>query len=169
MRFHALTVYILLISLLATSSRLIASPAYPPDRPALTVQLSSGQRFHLSLNELETLPQQTLITHEPNLHAPIQWTGVPLSYVLEHFNEPMNSYSALRLEALNNYSVIIPREDLQKYQPIIAFLRDGKSMSVTDSGPLYLIYPFESFAELNQQKYFNRSIWQLSKISVIAE
>ncbi|WP_339490634.1 oxidoreductase [Pseudomonas sp. EL_65y_Pfl2_R95] len=147
----------------------VASAAYPPNRPALSVELGDGHSVSLTLSELETMPKRMLTTLEPNEQEAVEWTGVDLNYLLTQLNISPESYTSLRLEALNSYSVIIPRQDIQQFRPIIAYLRNGKSMPVSEYGPLYLIYPFNEFPELNVQLYYNRSIWQLSKISLKTE
>ncbi|MFI8483181.1 oxidoreductase [Pseudomonas sp. NPDC078700] len=147
----------------------MASPPYPTNRIALSVELGDGHSRSFTLSDLEKMPKRMITTREPNQQAAIEWTGIDLGYLLTQVNISPDSYSSLRLEALNNYSVIIPREDIQRFTPIIAYLRNGQSMPVSEFGPLYLIYPFDLFPELNVQLYFNRSIWQLSKISLNSE
>lgn len=169
MRLSRLTVCGFVVCCLTVTSGLLASPAYPPNRPALSVELGDGKTLSFTLSELQEMPKRVFTTHEPNKHAAIEWTGVNLSFLLTHLKISPNSYSSLRLEALNNYSVVIPREDIQRFDPIIAYLRDGRSMPISEFGPLYLIYPFDLYPELNVQVYFNRSIWQLSKISLNTE
>ncbi|WP_339512208.1 molybdopterin-dependent oxidoreductase [Pseudomonas sp. RL_15y_Pfl2_60] len=131
--------------------------------------MSDGRFVDLTLNDLKQMPKRMITTSEPNASEAIVWTGVDLSYLLTHLKISPDDYFFLRLEALNKYSVVIPREDIQRFNPIIAYLRNGKSMPISEYGPLYLIYPFDLFPELNAQIYFNRSIWQLSKISLFNE
>ncbi|WP_138942987.1 oxidoreductase [Pseudomonas sp. S9] len=168
-RLFRLTLFGFLVCCLGATSGVLAAPAYPPSRPALSVQLNDGHSINLSLNDLTSMPKRVLTTSEPNDSTVVEWTGVDLGYLLTHLNIAPDSYSYLRLDALNMYSVMVPREDIQRFNPIIAYLRNGKSMPISEYGPLYLIYPFDLFPELNAQVYFNRSIWQLSKISLINE
>ena len=43
---------------------------------------------------------------------------------------------------------------------------DGKPMSIRDKGPLMLVYPFDLDADLYNEKYFSRSVWQIKEIEV---
>jgi hypothetical protein len=49
---------------------------------------------------------------------------------------------------------------------LLARLLDDKPMAVRDKGPLFIIYPFDSSAELRTTVYFSRSAWQLKSIEV---
>ena len=39
-------------------------------------------------------------------------------------------------------------------------------MPVTDKGPLFIVYPFDSNPELKHQLFYSRSAWQLNRIVV---
>ena len=41
-----------------------------------------------------------------------------------------------------------------------------RAMPVRDKGPLFIIYPFDSSAELRSEPYYSRSAWQLRTIEV---
>jgi hypothetical protein len=57
-------------------------------------------------------------------------------------------------------------EDASKYGVILARQMDGKTMSIRDKGPLFVMYPFDQLPELKTSVYFSRCIWQLHAISV---
>lgn len=75
--------------------------------------------------------------------------------------------TVLRIRALNDYSADVPIEDAANYDTILAVRMDGKLMSVRDKGPLFLIYPFDKNPDLYNEKYFSRSVWQISEIEVL--
>jgi hypothetical protein len=68
--------------------------------------------------------------------------------------------------ALNDYSTEIPISDLSDHNVILSLKRNGEYMPVSDKGPLFIIYPFDSKPELKSQTYYGRSAWQVAKISV---
>jgi len=72
----------------------------------------------------------------------------------------------LRAIALNDYAVDIPVSDAVEGGPIVAFLRNGETMSLRDKGPLWVIYPFDSSPEYQTEQIYSRSIWQLDRIEV---
>lgn len=159
--------FVSLFFVIFASGQVHASPSpYPPDRQALTLYLPDGRDAAFSLNDLRMMPSQVITTRESNGTTETRWTGVPLATLLARANGSLPTFKSLRLKALNTYSVIVPAKDVTRYDPMVAYLRDGQAMSISDYGPLYLIYPFDAYPELRVQVYYNRSIWQLSEIHV---
>lgn len=120
----------------------------------------------LSLADLDALPQASLTLALPEalgIAGQHTWSGVPLRDLVASSGRQANS---LRITALNDYSVTVPASDLRRFDPILAYRRDGQFISVRDKGPFILIYPFNRHAELNQQIYLNRSIWQIDEIAL---
>ncbi len=73
--------------------------------------------------------------------------------------------TSLKVRALNDYAADVPAEDA-KLDTILATKIDGKPMSIRDKGPLMLVYPFDLNADLFNEKYFSRSVWQIKEIEV---
>jgi hypothetical protein len=69
--------------------------------------------------------------------------------------------------AINDYMVEIPLGDAVEGGPIIAYLMDGKEMSIRDKGPLWVIYPYDSDADFRSEVVFSRSIWQLDRLEIL--
>ena len=74
--------------------------------------------------------------------------------------------TTLKVTALNDYAAEIPVEDFRKWPVILATRRDGAEMPVRDKGPLFVIYPFDVDKTLYNEKYFNRSVWQVKSIEI---
>ncbi|WP_181868915.1 hypothetical protein [Yoonia sediminilitoris] len=72
----------------------------------------------------------------------------------------------LRVVALNDYAAEVPVQGLHDYLVVFATHLDGQQMSVREKGPLFLIYPFDENAELFNEVYFRRSVWQIARIEV---
>ena len=68
--------------------------------------------------------------------------------------------------AINDYRITIPAADAAKFQVIIARLIDDKPIPVREKGPLFVVYPFDSSAELRTSTYYERSIWQLKALDI---
>jgi len=62
--------------------------------------------------------------------------------------------------------VQVPVSDAEQYRVILARTINGKSLSIRDKGPLFLIYPFDQYPELQNKLYYGRAIWQISVIKV---
>ncbi|MBP8237555.1 MAG: hypothetical protein KAX63_07550 [Pseudomonas sp.] len=68
--------------------------------------------------------------------------------------------------ALNDYRTEIPFSDALKYDLIVATLMNDQPMPVREKGPLFLVYPFDSKAELQAATFYNRSAWQLRALQI---
>lgn len=75
--------------------------------------------------------------------------------------------STLRASAVNDYAVEIPMSDAVEGGPIIAYLLNGKEMSLRDKGPLWIIYPYDENSDFRSEVIYSRSIWQLNRIEAI--
>lgn len=139
------------------------------ERTVLTVSWADGHGtpVKFSLSALEKLEHKKLVMElPPNFGLPgkHEWSGVPLRSVLaaakiEHF-------STMRVVALDGYQVSVPAEDLTRYDPILAYRRDGQYIAIRDRGPLFLLYPFDQYPELQKVLFLNRTIWQASTITL---
>ncbi|VTP66370.1 Uncharacterised protein [Leclercia adecarboxylata] len=73
---------------------------------------------------------------------------------------------SLKSPALNDYTTVIPLSDAQKYNVILALKVNGEYMRIRDKGPLFVVYPYDSMPELNNQIFYSRSAWQVSKMMI---
>ncbi|GAA5786999.1 hypothetical protein [Chitiniphilus shinanonensis] len=113
--------------------------------------------------ELAALPQHGYVVSTPWYPKPQHFEGPLLRDVLRQAGLPGRQ---LLLRALNDYAIAVPRDDVERYDVIVARKRNGKPMSVRDKGPLFVMYPFSSAPALRQTEYFRRCVWQLSEIEV---
>jgi hypothetical protein len=145
--------------------RLQAAEAEPAPGPViLTVRGKvRGGTVDFDARKLEALGAAAIRTKTQWLSAPVDWTGVPLAKVLASVGA---TGETLRMRALNDYSVTIPVADIGQFNPILARRLNGKALTVRDRGPLIVIYPYDSFSQLESQLYYDRAIWQLREIVV---
>lgn len=122
-----------------------------------------GDHAAFDMAMLEKLPQRSFTTNTPWYAEPKKFTG---PYVRDVLAAAGAKGSTLRAIALNDYKVDIPAEDMDKFGVVLAVKMDDKPMPVRDKGPLFIIYPFDSHAELRSEKYFSRCAWQLKAIDV---
>ena len=148
------------------------APALALDKPSGAVVLTvfgrvaqpnadSVARFDMAM--LEQLPQHSFVTGTPWYAAPHKFSGPLLRDVLAACAA---TGSTLRATALNDYSVDLPFDDALRYDVLLARLLDDKPMTVRDKGPLFIIYPFDSDAQLRTTVYYSRAAWQLKSIEV---
>lgn len=113
---------------------------------------------------LENLPGLSKTLETPWTEQATTFSGPRLQALLDAVGA---QGSKLLVKALNDYSAEIPMKDATDFETILAAKMDGDYMSVRDKGPLFLIYPFDTHPELFNEKYFARSVWQISEIEVV--
>lgn len=132
--------------------------------PVLVLRTADGQSWRFSMDDLHRLPARQVRTALPaslGMASASDWEGVPLSHLVTLTGTAPRS---LALTALNGYAVTVPAQDLTRFDPVLAYRRDGHEITVRDKGPLILIYPFDRHPALNRQVYINRTIWQVHEI-----
>ena len=116
-----------------------------------------------NLKALKSLPQRTFVTKTPWYKDPVKFTGPLLRDVLAAAKVKGESISAV---ALDDYQAKIPFSDATDYDVILAHQMDGKTLTAKDKGPLFVVYPYDSKAELQAVRFYERSIWQLKALRV---
>ena len=112
---------------------------------------------------IEKLPQHSFTTRTPWYDRPIKFTGPLLSDVLSAVKASGTTVSAV---AINDYKINIPVEDIAQHGVLMARLIDDKPIPVRSKGPLFVVYPFDSSAQLRSSVYYERSIWQLKALDL---
>lgn len=150
----------------------LAFPAFALDKPAgpvvLTIsgaltQANDGGQAQFDMQMLQALPQQSFTTQIRWYPDPVNFTGPLMRDVLAAAGAKGSKITAA---ALNDYQTDIPFEDVLKYDVILARLVNGKPMTVRERGPLFIVYPYDTKAELRSELYYSRSVWQLRSLSV---
>jgi hypothetical protein len=121
----------------------------------------SGAVFDLAM--LEKLPQRSFITMTPWDKRPIKFTGPLLRDVLAAAKA---SGTIIKAAALNDYQTSIPLEDAQKFDVILAHKMNDADIPVKTKGPLFIVYPYDTKAELRASTYYERSAWQLKSLTI---
>ena len=112
---------------------------------------------------LEAMPQHSFTTKTPWYSGPETFTGVLMRDMMRTVGA---SGTRLLVVALNDYTSEIPISDFTQYDVILAIRRDGAYMPTNDKGPLFIVYPYDSDPDLQTQKYYNRSAWQVAQFVV---
>lgn len=124
----------------------------------LVTQPNMQQQAVFDMAMLQALPQHSFTTQTPWYAEPVKFTGPLLRDVLAAAGAKGEGITAI---ALNDYRTEIPFSDALKYDLIVATLLNDQPMPVREKGPLFLVYPFDSKAELQAATFYNRSAWQL--------
>jgi hypothetical protein len=146
-----------------------AEPLPPPTgKPILTVTgkitvTNDGDKAVFDRQMIEALGETSFSTSTPWYDGPHTFAGAPLAKLLDTVG---GTGERLVVTALNDYVTEIPVEDARKFGVILALKRNGQYMPISDKGPIFIIYPFDSNAALKAQVYYKRSAWQVSRIEV---
>ncbi|CAE6934424.1 hypothetical protein ACOMICROBIO_GDFFDHBD_02815 [Vibrio sp. B1REV9] len=133
---------------------------------ANTLQFSQPESSDviLSLSDLEAFPATTYHTSLPWLERPEKFMGVKLSTLLVNaYGEVPNT---VELRALNDYHAYLSKQDILKYQPIVAYKQNDHYIKIRHKGPYWLIYPLAEYPEINISHYHSQMVWQLSRIKI---
>ena len=152
----------------STAPALAAPLAKPNGKVVLTISglignTNNGDKAEFDMPMLEALGTTSFTTKTPWYKDPVTFSGVPMSKLLDTVGA---KGSSLTVTALNDYATDIPFEDFKAHPVILATKRDGNYMPVRDKGPLFIVYPFDSDAQLRSDRYYVRSAWQLRSLIV---
>lgn len=112
---------------------------------------------------LEGLGLSEIQTRTPWYDGEMVFSGVPMKDLLEFVGAEGDSITAV---ALNDYEVDIPVSDTIDTGVILASRLNGEEMTVRNKGPLFVIYPYGDMSELNNQTYYSRSAWQVTRLEI---
>ena len=127
------------------------------------VTANGGKPIEVDLDALKAMPAETFRTSTQWTDGTVEFTGVPLKDLLAAAGATGTSLTAT---AINNYAVDIPLADVGDDAPIVAYLMNGQTFSRRDKGPLWVVYPYDSSKDYQNELVYNRSIWQLVQMTV---
>ncbi|KGF69254.1 oxidoreductase [Hoeflea sp. BAL378] len=126
-------------------------------------EIAGGAPVDMTREDLEALGSATIVTRTPWSESAVTFEGVPFKALLDRVGATGDT---LAVVALNNYRSELPLADIEHYGVILALKQDGAYMPVSDKGPLFIVYPFDSDAALDNEVYYARSAWQVRSITV---
>lgn len=141
----------------------------PPTGPVvLTIdgavtQTNRGKQAQFDMKMLEKLPQHSFTTQTPWYPSAVTFAGPLLRDVLAAVGAQGTNITAV---ALNDYKTEIPADDATRHDVIVARLMNNRPMPIREKGPLFIVYPFDTKAELRTELYYNRSAWQLNALRI---
>ena len=69
--------------------------------------------------------------------------------------------------ALNDYKMTVPRSFIEDAAPIVATRINGKTFSVREKGPLWIVFPYDKSTHYQSEFTYALSVWQLSRLTVV--
>lgn len=156
----------MLYSALALSGLSTTRDAYS-GQPILKINGSisgANRSFVLDLAAMDAMPKTSFATSTPWHKGVTEFSGVTLRDCLAALKL---SGTKLQLIALNDYVVEASLSELQAADALLATRQNGNIMPVSDKGPIFLIFPFDSRPELQHQSYYSRAVWQLAEVNIL--
>jgi hypothetical protein len=124
---------------------------------------NDGAKARFDRDMLEALGMTSFETKTPWYGGPVNFEGVRMTALLD----AVGAFGDRALVvALNDYTTEIPVDDFSRFNVLLALKRNGDYMPVRDKGPLFIVYPYDSLADLRSQKYYSRSAWQVASIII---
>lgn len=159
-------------TVLAVTAAVFALPAValqpPTGKVILTItgnvaEKNTSTSAVFDLEMIEKLPQRTFTTMTPWGNQPIKFTGPLLRDVLAAVKA---NGKTIKASALNDYQSSIPLDDSQKFDVILAHKMNDENIPIKTKGPLFIVYPYDTNAELRSNAYYERSAWQLKSLNI---
>ncbi|SIT87032.1 molybdopterin-dependent oxidoreductase [Pontibaca methylaminivorans] len=148
-----------------------ALPAEAPQEPILRItgQIEKAGRIaeygaaEFDRAMLEALPKLVLETSTVVTDGVHRFSGFLMRDLLDRLGAEGETVTAT---ALNDYSVDISMSDFHDFDVIVAMEMDGAPLARDDKGPLWIVYPRDDHAVLQDIRYDYRWVWQLSELHV---
>jgi len=133
------------------------------DEPTLTITAPAhDSAIVLSRSALRDLPRTEYVTTTIWTPGPQRFTGVSLHALLAHLRIEAET---LEFKAINDYSITVPVSDVGPDNPMIAYARNDKPMSLRNKGPFWLVYNYDADPAFRTETVYSRSIWQLDRMT----
>jgi hypothetical protein len=123
----------------------------------------SARQVDITRQSLMSLPRSDFVTKTIWTNGPQRFAGVWLSDFLDHFDVTSGT---IALQAINDYWVEIPVDEINRGEALIAYERNGQPMTQRSKGPLWLVYNYDADPAFRTETIYTRSVWQLDRITV---
>ncbi|EPJ3205315.1 molybdopterin-dependent oxidoreductase [Salmonella enterica subsp. enterica serovar Derby] len=159
---------VMLLSFVVTTQVWAGELSKPVGKVLLTVSgnienTNEDGKAVFDIASLENLGTVSFQTTSPWYNGRTTFTGISLQKLMDYVGA---KGSVVKVTALNDYTTVIPLSDFKKYNVILALKINGEYMRIRDKGPLFIVYPYDSIPELNNQIFYSRSAWQVSSMKI---
>jgi hypothetical protein len=117
--------------------------------------------MELDRSALEAVGTFVITTGTPWDDGVVRYEGPLLRDLMAHAGMDNTD---IEVVALNEYTSIVPHHDIRDIDVILAIRRNGEYMPVSDKGPAFILYPYDSSPRLQDRIYYARSVWQVARI-----
>lgn len=157
-----------LLFVMSAATALAQALPQPDGRVVLTVSgavenTNAEGRADFDMEMLKALPAASFETTTPWTEGVPRFEGVLVSDVLDRAGANGDTATAV---ALNDYQFEIPVDDFDQYPAMLAYQVNGEQLRIRDKGPLWIVYPIDDYAELQNEQTHNKMVWQLRELIV---
>ncbi|MBE7734083.1 molybdopterin-dependent oxidoreductase [Devosia sp. CC-YST696] len=143
----------------------ILPPQFPPIlevRGAVSKANAPGvAQFDMEM--LRALPAVRLDTTTAVTDGVRRFDGFLMRDLLAHVGAQGTAVTA---RALNDYAIDIAIEEFDRFDVLVAYEMDGEPLLPSDKGPLWIVYPRDQHAELQDIRFDYRWVWQLRWLEI---
>jgi hypothetical protein len=146
------------------------SGAIPPPKGEIILEVegaihqkNSGEKAIFDIEMLDSLPQASFRTTTIWTEGIAEFSGPPLRSLLDWLEAEALE---ITINAVNDYSVTLSPNTINEYFPILATRMNEVPLNIRNFGPIWLIYPYDSPTEYQNNIIYSQSIWQLTNISI---
>lgn len=118
---------------------------------------------HFDMTMLRALPAARLETTTAVTDGVRRFDGFLMRDLLAHVGAQGTSVTA---RALNDYVIEIEIEEFNRFDVLVAYEMDGEPLLPSDKGPLWIVYPRDRHAELQDIRFDYRWVWQLRWLDI---
>ena len=169
-RSHVIWLLVLVAAVAFAPGRSVAGTLPPPTGPVLLKvfgaidNTTDGTSAQFDRAALEALGMHKITTTNPFVVGVHTFEGVRLTDLLARVGAHGR---ILKAHALDDFSPDIPIEDAKRYGVVLALKWDGKAIPVRGKGPIWMIYPADSYSDTDSAKISARMVWQLQTLTVV--
>ena len=131
-------------------------------RGALSRANSDGAAY-FDMEMLKALPAARLETTTAVTDGERQFDGFLMRDLLDFVGADGSTVTAI---ALNDYAIDIEVDEFNRFDILVAYAMDGEPLLPSDKGPLWIVYPRDQHAELQDIRYDYRWVWQLRWLDI---
>lgn len=143
----------------------IPPPMSPPIlevRGAIS-RINTQRAAYFDMEMLRALPVARLETATAVTDGVRRFSGFLMRDLLAHIGARGTTVTA---RALNDYAIDIAIEEFDRFDVLVAYEMDGEPLLPNDKGPLWIIYPRDQHAELQDIRFDYRWVWQLRWLDI---
>lgn len=129
---------------------------------SLRGDISKATPAKVTVADLERLPLVTYTTFNPYQMQRITYTGILLRDLVRIYAEP--SCNSVTLTARDDYQVTFQETEWQRWDILLATRADGKKMSLSESGPVKIVMPYDTAEDIDHDIYTPKWIWLVASI-----